>query len=202
MTSKPVTLQDLKASTVQLVLHMKLAKGGAYFEHRCIEFPALRRVSQRATSRDQWSTDWYVADRKCASLSEATAALNETTEAPVMADTSEAPTEISIADQIEEVEKEIRQRERIYPEWVKAGKYKGETANRKLAVMRRAAASSRWLQENRDWIHETHAQRREAAHWERCDAASHPDVARVLEEFPGAEVVGERPMTRQMEAAE
>ncbi len=109
---------------------------------------------------------------------------------------TDAPTEpdtpITIRDQIEEVAKELRHRERLYPEWVKAGRYKGETANRKLAVMRRVQKTLEWLEANSAWIHDTYADRREAEHWARKEAMEHPDVALVREAFPGAEVVDVR----------
>jgi hypothetical protein len=43
---------------------------------------------------------------------------------------------IPLEAQIKEVEREIAQRERVYPRWVEAGKLPRATADRQIAVMR------------------------------------------------------------------
>ena len=43
---------------------------------------------------------------------------------------------ISLAAQIAEIEREIKQRERVYPRWVEAGKMPKATADRQTEVMR------------------------------------------------------------------
>jgi hypothetical protein len=115
---------------------------------------------------------------------------------------SEAPTEpvapITIEDQIEEVRKEISMRERVYPEWVKTGRYKPDTANRKLAVLRKVMNTLEWLRDNRAWIHEEQAARRERAHWRKEDAkreaARDPLVKPILDAIPGTTIADVRPM--------
>lgn len=46
--------------------------------------------------------------------------------------------QISIADQIACVRREIGMREQAYPKWVSAGRMKAETAEREIAAMRAA----------------------------------------------------------------
>ena len=43
---------------------------------------------------------------------------------------------MNIADQIKCVEREIGMRERVYPNWVKSGKMKPETAERETGAMK------------------------------------------------------------------
>ena len=43
---------------------------------------------------------------------------------------------ITIEDEIAEVDREIRLRERVYPNWVSAGRLKQERADRQLELMR------------------------------------------------------------------
>jgi hypothetical protein len=44
--------------------------------------------------------------------------------------------EVSLADQIACVRREIAMRERVYPKWVSAGRMKAEAAKRELDAMR------------------------------------------------------------------
>lgn len=45
----------------------------------------------------------------------------------------------TVAEQADEVEREIRQRERIYPDWIARGRIRQETAAKKVATLRDAA---------------------------------------------------------------
>lgn len=51
----------------------------------------------------------------------------------------------TIEEQRDEVDREIRQRERWYPDWVAKGRYKPETAEKKLRDIRAAHASLAFL---------------------------------------------------------
>lgn len=51
----------------------------------------------------------------------------------------------SIEDQRDEVAREVRQRERLYPDWIAKGRYKPETAEKKLRDIRAAHASLEFL---------------------------------------------------------
>lgn len=50
-----------------------------------------------------------------------------------------------LSDQIEEVAREIRQRQRVYPKWVEEGRYKKETAEKKMADMEAAYRTLQFL---------------------------------------------------------
>ena len=99
-----------------------------------------------------------------------------------------APAKIPLSEQIVEIEREIRQRARVYPKWVSEGRYKRETADAKLAAIRAAHDTLIWLETNMDWIR-AEAQRRLREARLAAEAESlreHPAVAAVLDEFPGA----------------
>lgn len=101
----------------------------------------------------------------------------------------------SIADQADEVGREVRQRERIYPDWIVRGRIREETAARKLATMRDAEASLRFLARHAAGF-------RALAHFliaagtaapvptpEETEALrSHPAVAALLAQWPDAEM--------------
>ena len=93
---------------------------------------------------------------------------------------------VSLADQILEIEKEIRDRaQRRFPYAVKTGKLLPETAERTLAVMRAVHNTFIWLEANEVWIRAEATRRAQ-----RAALADHPAVTAVLEAFPGAEIDG------------
>lgn len=53
---------------------------------------------------------------------------------------------VPIEAQIKEVEREIAQRERVYPRWVEAGKMPKATADRQIATMRAVLATLKGAQ--------------------------------------------------------
>lgn len=53
---------------------------------------------------------------------------------------------VPLAAQIKEVEREIAQRERVYPRWVADGRMPQATANRQIATMRAVLATLKGLQ--------------------------------------------------------
>lgn len=93
-------------------------------------------------------------------------------------------------EQIEEVEREIRHRMRLYPEWVSKGRYKLDTAARKIAVMRRVRDTLAWLADNRAWIDAEHKRRvaRARLEAEAETLRDDPAVETLLDAFPEAEI--------------
>lgn len=105
---------------------------------------------------------------------------------------------ITITEQREEVEREVRQRERIYPEWIERGRLKRDTAERKIATLKRAADSLRLIERHAVGL-------RALAHYlvatdtgpgavppdptpaERAALLAHPAVAALLAAWPDAE---------------
>lgn len=55
------------------------------------------------------------------------------------------PEEIPLAQQIRAVEREIALRERVYPNWVAAGRMTSETAEHEVAAMKAAARTLKRL---------------------------------------------------------
>lgn len=53
------------------------------------------------------------------------------------------PDDVSLADQIASVEREIRMRERVYPRWVQSERMTQEKADRELLTMRAVLATLR-----------------------------------------------------------
>ena len=100
----------------------------------------------------------------------------------------------TIEEQADEVGRECRRRERIYPDWIDHGRIRPETAERKLAVMRDAERTLRFLS--------AHAQGlRALCHFliasgdtpvpteaERQALLAHPGIKALLEVWPEAEV--------------
>jgi hypothetical protein len=101
-----------------------------------------------------------------------------------------AADEPSLAAQIEEVEREIRQRVRLYPQMIAKGRLKPDTAGRKLTALRHAHTTLMWLAAHQDWIR-AEAKRR-AAHArdmrELATIKAAPEVQAVLAALPGAVV--------------
>ena len=119
-----------------------------------------------------------------------------------MSDATDAPT---VKDQYDEVCREVRQRERLYPRWIAEIDRNGrpriteETAARKLAAMQAAARTLLF-------VHTHAAGLRALAHFlmastdpaapdpptpeERAALLGHPGVRNVLAAFPDAQIAG------------
>jgi hypothetical protein len=110
---------------------------------------------------------------------------------------SHSPARVPLAEQIAEVEREIRQRCRVYPKWVADGRYKPETADAKLAALRAAQSTLVWLEQNEHWIR-PQAQRRAADARLAAEAEAlrgHPAVTAVFDAFPDAAIADVRALT-------
>jgi hypothetical protein len=121
---------------------------------------------------------------------------------------------VPIADQLAEVEREIRQRERVYPKWIAAGRLKADTAANKMRSLEAAAATLRVVSEHADGLRTLVAYlRRErssrAADYVTGDTVEtpipdaedttalleHPAVAELLRHFPEATLASIEPVT-------
>lgn len=97
------------------------------------------------------------------------------------------PTEwASIEDQIDEMDRAIRDCARRYPALVAAGRLRPETAHRKLWAKRRARASLAVLAKHQDWIRPEIQRRIDAAAIE-AELASEPAVTAARDAWPDAE---------------
>lgn len=105
-----------------------------------------------------------------------------------------APVRVTLADQIIEVEKTVRDRARRYPDQVSKGRLLPATADHKLAALRAVQSTLVWLEQNEAWIRPAFEERCRAERQKAADAAlldeihQQPAVQRVLELFPGADV--------------
>ncbi len=95
-------------------------------------------------------------------------------------------TGIPLHTQLDELQRELRLRERVYPTWVEKRRLKPETAVAKLTTLRAAHATMLWLGRNSRWI-ERGAQDRLAA-----SVAHDPAVQAVKAAFPEAEITAVR----------
>jgi hypothetical protein len=99
----------------------------------------------------------------------------------------------SLDEQADEIGRELRQRERQYPDAIARGRLKPETAERKIAAFRDAERSMRFFARHADGF-------RALAHFliaaggampdptERQALAAHPGVAALLDQWPDAEL--------------
>lgn len=103
----------------------------------------------------------------------------------------------SITAQREEVEREIRQRERLYPRWIAEGRIRQDTAETKVATLKAAAASLRFIEAHavglRALCHFLIASANPQApamptEDERKALLAHPAVTSLLAVWPEAEV--------------
>lgn len=101
---------------------------------------------------------------------------------------------IAIKDQREEVEREIRQRERLYPKWIETGRIREATATEKIATLKAAADSLRFIERHASGL-------RGLCHFllasgdtpvpsadEAAALRAHPGVSALLEAWPEAEM--------------
>lgn len=106
-----------------------------------------------------------------------------------------------LSEQIIEIEKLLRDDARRFQVLVDKGRWKQETADRKLAALRAVQSTLTWLEKNHDWIKAEALRRdreaRATAEFERevAEMESEPIVTAALEAFPGGEVTDIRPAT-------
>lgn len=107
-----------------------------------------------------------------------------------------------LAEQIDEVAREVRQRQRVYPRFVDEGRYKKETAEKKLADLIAAHGTLLFLQKYADPIK---ALIRTLQQFNPYEGKIIPDnviedlladsrVREVMDVFPGAVITDVRPM--------
>jgi hypothetical protein len=72
----PVSREAIRAAKWQLELHMRLARGGVFFQYRCIEHPRLRVAKSRAKAGEPMRVVFDVDGNECADLADAIARLN------------------------------------------------------------------------------------------------------------------------------
>lgn len=102
----------------------------------------------------------------------------------------------TVAEQADECGREVRQRERVYPRLIDNGRLKPDTADRKIATMRDAERTLRFLAQHAAGL-------RALCHFllatapgsppeptldERAALLAHPGVSALLEQWPEAEV--------------
>jgi len=115
---------------------------------------------------------------------------------------------IPLTEQIEEVGREVRYRERLYPNWVKLGRLKKDTAETKLAAMQSVKSTLTWLEQNLDWIKPEAERRRAEARAkaerdrEMSELSDDPTVQAAKAAFPDAEVADIRPLAEPVEPEE
>ena len=74
--SGPITRDSLRGSSKTLLMHARLARGGALFQWRCDRYPRLIKQSYRGTRTAQTVITWIVDGQRCADLDEALRFLN------------------------------------------------------------------------------------------------------------------------------
>lgn len=113
--------------------------------------------------------------------------------------TSAAAVTVPLEDQIAEVDREIRQRERVYPKWIADGRYKQETADKKLSDLRAARVTLAFLEKYRLPLRLLVQTLQQFNPYDRVipdkvleELLQNPGVREVMEVFPGAVVADVR----------
>lgn len=149
MTTRPVTVEDLKGSVMQTTLHMRLARGGNCLEKQSVTWPRLRQVASRAHRSAPNIRKTYVDKLECRTLDDVAAALNRTEEENnAMQDGQERQREIeaeqlrlgggagqpkwTLAHGIAECKRELHMRGRVYRRLVDRGELTQIEADRQI----------------------------------------------------------------------
>lgn len=104
---------------------------------------------------------------------------------------------VPIQDQAAEVEREVRNREHLYPVLIGKGRLKEDTAEQKLRDLRAAAATMRIIADNAQGLRELlKALRAKSGEEEKTRLLQHPAVAEVLKQFPDAVLDGIAPIQK------
>lgn len=107
-----------------------------------------------------------------------------------------------LTDQIAEVDREIRQRERLYPRWIEQGRLKGDTADKKLADLRDAALTLRFLDKYAEPLRNMIKVLQQYNPYDDKvipeqvmeSLLKHPAVREVMAVFPEAVIAADRPL--------
>lgn len=109
---------------------------------------------------------------------------------------------VPLPEQAAEVERELRQRERLYPQWIAEGRIKPDTAATKVRNLRAAATTLRFMAGHAEGLRTLVGYLRntgaglEPTPDERAALLAHPAVQAVLDAWPDAEAIGIRPITQ------
>jgi hypothetical protein len=107
---------------------------------------------------------------------------------------------VPLPEQAAEVERELRQRERLYPRWIAEGRIKADTAATKVRNLQAAATTLRFMAGHAEGLRTIVGQLRtngaEPTPEERAALLAHPAVQAVLDAWPDAEALGIRPITQ------
>jgi hypothetical protein len=119
-----LTVDDVRwRATLRLQVHMKLTRGGVFFQYGCAEWPRLQKTVER-TRRDRPPVHTFFVDGwPCADFAEAVARLNgPEREPPSRGELRQllmkpsAPRRVYTAREcLAELERELRYRARVYP---------------------------------------------------------------------------------------
>lgn len=159
-----VTVEQVKAAKWTASMHADLAKGGTLWVYGCEEHPRLAFSDLRQTRNDKAVRTFACDDESFPTFLEAAvAALNgdpiPPPPEPKMPE-PQAPKKVSLAQMIEEVDYELHQRERVYPNIErKEPRRKSELAYH-VERMTAVRDTLQWLQENEADVREYVAQKR------------------------------------------
>ncbi|NOU05320.1 MAG: hypothetical protein HOO99_03975 [Hyphomicrobiaceae bacterium] len=119
-----------------------------------------------------------------------------------------APARVPLDDQIAEVEREIRQRERLYPRWIEAGKYKKATADKKLDDLRAALVTLQFVAKHSEplrrlikTLQQHNAHDHVVSDFAIEELLADPAVRKVMEVFPEAIATAVQPIGTAMSTA-
>lgn len=131
-----ITEADVIGRRGKAIAHLKF-QGGAGWMYELEGLPRMKLLQQ--TIRGHASRIWYVDDKPFDELDAAIAAYNG------------EPMEkrkFSLAQQIEEIDRELAQRRDVYPRLVSSGKLRQSVADYQVGRLESARATLVWLQEH------------------------------------------------------
>jgi hypothetical protein len=141
MTEGLITAEDLKGCRRQLLVHIKLAKGGVHFDYQCIEHPRLRQFVRRASRNSTTMRTMMVDGLEVKTLAEAAEALNRTPEEnEAMAEQlnlegGAGQKKWTLRAGIDECKRELHMRGIVYPTHIGRGQLTEADANKQNAAL-------------------------------------------------------------------
>ena len=148
-----LTRSDLVGRQMRGVVHLKL-QGGYGWIYEVEGLPRLRAMDQviRSGKKAGSSRTWMVDGVACEDLDAAIAMLNGETHP------EEPMPKISLSQQIDEIDRELKQRAKVYPRLAATAKLQGSVAEYQVARLKAARDTLAWLAENERAIKQRFAQ--------------------------------------------
>lgn len=146
-----ITTADIEARKLVNLIHIDMAKGESAWIGTVEGIPRLKHTRGYAPRHGRY-VEWSVDDERVRDLQAALAVLNGTMTIEEAKKPHEKPVrtmkKFSLSQQIDEVERELGERNRVYDRLVKTGKMRQSVADFQLGRMLAVKATLEWLLEH------------------------------------------------------